>query len=311
MRCDGFASRNDGHSLTPYDYMEMNLKVLGMRCEPGEGGLSGSELRTWSVGEIGVLDSYIRGCTVTPACERRDAYPEEVLILKIFNCGSVTFEQVGRISHIDPGSVILVDPTHDFKETFSDGSRISTFKLPKRLLRNRGLPFSLNGVIEGDMARPEILMVRDILLKIISHSAHVSPAYAECVQQQILDLAGMILAGADAKAIDSGRHATLYRARGYIRRNFANPDLDSSMIGNALHLSVNYLNRLFREEGISLMRYVWQVRLENAAQELRTNSGRRVDQVAYACGFSSAAHFSRAFRARYGHAPSQLRACEA
>lgn len=282
-----------------------------MRCEPGAGGISGSEMRTWSVGEIGVLDSFIRGCSITPAFDRREAFPEEVLILKVFKCGTVAFEQTGQIRTINSGSVILVDPSQDFTEIFSNNSRISTFKLPKRLLRNRGLPHFINGVIEGDINRPELLMARDMLLSIVTHSANVPTIYGEHIQQHILDLAGMVLAGANANATNGGRHATLYRVRSYIRQNFADPDLNSNMIADALHLSVNYVNRLFRAEGTSMMRYVWQVRLEHAAQEIRSDPSRRVDQVAYACGFSSAAHFSRAFRARYGHAPTYLRSSEA
>jgi transcriptional regulator GlxA family with amidase domain len=48
------------------------------------------------------------------------------------------------------------------------------------------------------------------------------------------------------------------------------------------------------------------VRLEQAAQLLKATPWHRnlVQQVAYQCGFSSASHFSRSFKQRYGVAPA-------
>ncbi|MBF2937786.1 helix-turn-helix domain-containing protein, partial [Pseudomonas aeruginosa] len=50
-------------------------------------------------------------------------------------------------------------------------------------------------------------------------------------------------------------------------------------------------------------------RLERARQLLASPQGRRLDvaEVAYRHGFSSQAHFARAFKARYGMTPSEAR----
>jgi AraC-like DNA-binding protein len=73
------------------------------------------------------------------------------------------------------------------------------------------------------------------------------------------------------------------------------------------------------------MRYVWESRLALAADMLRRagrderegrgDRGRlQIGDIAYRCGFSTPAHFSRAFRERYGVAPREALAangCEA
>jgi len=55
------------------------------------------------------------------------------------------------------------------------------------------------------------------------------------------------------------------------------------------------------------MRYLNQCRLDLAKMLLRDNSGRRITDVAIACGFSSSQYFSTAFRRRFGRAPREFR----
>jgi AraC-like DNA-binding protein len=60
--------------------------------------------------------------------------------------------------------------------------------------------------------------------------------------------------------------------------------------------------------GTSPMRYAWSLRLEQAARLLGgpEKDDVRAKEVAYRCGFSDAAHFSRAFKARYGASPREF-----
>lgn len=53
------------------------------------------------------------------------------------------------------------------------------------------------------------------------------------------------------------------------------------------------------------MRYAWSLRLERAAHILASLPAGAIhaQEVAYRCGFASAAHFSRAFKDRYGMPP--------
>ena len=69
-------------------------------------------------------------------------------------------------------------------------------------------------------------------------------------------------------------------------------------------VSVRQLERLFRNHLSATMRESYmRIRLEKSEQLLRTTA-LSVTQVALACGFQSASHFSRSFRDRYGKPPS-------
>jgi AraC-like DNA-binding protein len=53
-----------------------------------------------------------------------------------------------------------------------------------------------------------------------------------------------------------------------------------------------------------------ELRLVRARRLLR-HSGQSILQIALACGFASASHFSKAYRARFGHTPRDERSARA
>jgi transcriptional regulator GlxA family with amidase domain len=78
-------------------------------------------------------------------------------------------------------------------------------------------------------------------------------------------------------------------------------------IARALGLSRRQLERLFeRDLGKTPARYFMELRLERA-RHLLQQTRMPVIEVAMACGFASAAHFSRSFRRRYGSSPKAVR----
>lgn len=89
----------------------------------------------------------------------------------------------------------------------------------------------------------------------------------------------------------------------------ANLDAEVSLhtLADLAHLSVDHFVRAFRNAtGKTPHRFVLDQRLGHAAEMLRVDSASIAD-VARACGFRGAAHFSVKFHARYGVTPSQYR----
>ncbi len=71
--------------------------------------------------------------------------------------------------------------------------------------------------------------------------------------------------------------------------------------------TVRQLERLFaREVGEGVAAHYLRLRLDRAAHLLRT-TGTPITQIGLACGFRASSHFSSAFRARFGVAPSKAR----
>ncbi len=83
--------------------------------------------------------------------------------------------------------------------------------------------------------------------------------------------------------------------------------LDAPETAQAIGISPRRLEQLFRENlGLTPAAYAVTLRLQ-AARRMITDTHHPLAEVALRCGFSSASALSRAFRAKFGRAPSSLR----
>jgi AraC-like DNA-binding protein len=67
---------------------------------------------------------------------------------------------------------------------------------------------------------------------------------------------------------------------------------------------------LFEEEGTTFTEFVLEERLGYARRLLASprSAGRKIIDIAFTCGFGDVSYFNRAFRARFGTTPSDVRA---
>lgn len=84
---------------------------------------------------------------------------------------------------------------------------------------------------------------------------------------------------------------------------------ETGAVARHVCLSVRHLNRLFAVDQSTVTQWIWDRRLERAHRLLADPvwRGRTVADVADHCGFSTPAHFTSAFKARYRLTPSQHR----
>jgi AraC-like DNA-binding protein len=102
----------------------------------------------------------------------------------------------------------------------------------------------------------------------------------------------------------------LARARAYVEHNLLEPSLNPARISEALGVSRSTLYRLFEPLG-GVTGYIWERRLHLArAALLDPKRARRISEIAFQCGFSSEAHFSRSFRKAFNMRPSDLRSLQ-
>lgn len=98
----------------------------------------------------------------------------------------------------------------------------------------------------------------------------------------------------------------LAEALALMQANLAEP-LPTDDVARLVGLSRRQLERLFKQHLDSLpSRHYLELRLQRSRELLR-GSGQSVLQVALACGFSSGAHFSNAYKAAFGRTPREER----
>ena len=102
------------------------------------------------------------------------------------------------------------------------------------------------------------------------------------------------------------KHDVVDVALQYIHANYARyltlDDLAHAALASRTHISHRFKEKL----GISPMRYLQQVRLENAKRFLST-SDMPVGEIAAQTGFTDALYFSRIFKETTGHTPTDFR----
>jgi AraC family transcriptional regulator, positive regulator of tynA and feaB len=93
-----------------------------------------------------------------------------------------------------------------------------------------------------------------------------------------------------------------------IRERFADPLLCPSSVAANVGVSVRYLQKLFTARGMTCSDFIQSLRLDHASRLIARRAALQNDQplgdIARASGFLDYAHFSRKFRARFGHPPS-------
>jgi transcriptional regulator GlxA family with amidase domain len=103
-----------------------------------------------------------------------------------------------------------------------------------------------------------------------------------------------------------GYHASITQAAALMETNIEEP-LSLAELGRMSGVSQRQLQRLFhRTLGVTPAQYYATLRLRRA-RELLQQTAMPIMSVAIACGFRSPTHFSKAYRAVFGHAPSHER----
>jgi AraC-like DNA-binding protein len=103
--------------------------------------------------------------------------------------------------------------------------------------------------------------------------------------------------------------AIFERACSLVQQHLHDPGLGPDRLADELHVSRRTLFNAFAVAGETPQAYLLRRRLERCRDQLASSAAARtsITQVAFDAGFVDLAHFSRAFRRRFGVTPSQAR----
>jgi AraC-like DNA-binding protein len=109
--------------------------------------------------------------------------------------------------------------------------------------------------------------------------------------------------------ISSTQRGHLERCKAYIEKNLVKERLSPSLIAQDLMISERYVFSIFANAGLTVSGYIMSLRLDKAAQMLRSQRFEKqtIATIAFDSGFKSAAHFSRAFKSRFNESPTTYR----
>ncbi|MFD2419902.1 AraC-like ligand-binding domain-containing protein [Amycolatopsis pigmentata] len=271
------------------------------------------------IGEFGPVQATVLTTTphIVQRTERliRQTDPEVFKVGCLIRGGGI-MEQDGRQAGLCAGDLVLFDTSRPFRGWHSPGgsaSRLLLLQFPRSLLP---LP-------AGDVRRLSGIPIRGgkglgalasrFLLELARRMDEFDPAEAARLPMLTLDvLTAALASGLDAESSvppHTARRALMARIHAFIRDNLGDPDLSPATIAAAHHISPRYLHKLFQAEERTVAGWIRERRLAGCRRDLADPrlATQPINVIAARWGFSSASHFSHAFRGAYGFSPRQFR----
>ncbi|WP_082845600.1 helix-turn-helix domain-containing protein [Paraburkholderia caribensis] len=234
---------------------------------------------------------------------------QKCLLVVLVSSGSIQLEQNGKRASFAADDLFVLDVSRSLNVEIARRTILTAIALPKAELRKRGFRSDLDTWAKPDRYSARTQLIRCILEAIADHVGMLGEDVRVRMLRQLLDIMDLVIGEDECESTLRALESTHFRVKRYIGQHLGDDRLCASMIANGLNLPVHYLNRLFRSENTSLMRYVWSERLELSHRMLSSTEHHslRIGEIAWRCGFTSSAHFSRLFRQRFGVSPSTLR----
>lgn len=235
---------------------------------------------------------------------------DEQLVVTLLARGVATVEQDAREASLQPGEIVFCDMARPIRMDFPHPFQTKSLILPRRLLGLREADLQR---ITATPIRPDTTMgslLSPFLTRLVDTAATCPSDTGGVLASNVIDLLTMLAEERlRQEAGDTPSATRLLEIQTFIDRHLADPDLTPEAIARANHISVRYLHKLFQTDDITVSQWIQRRRLEECRRELARweAASRTIATVARKWGFTSASHFSRAFRAVYGMSPAEWR----
>jgi acetamidase/formamidase/AraC-like DNA-binding protein len=225
--------------------------------------------------------------------------------------GTVLKASGSRQQSVPAGRIILLPRQGDWQVAFHRSIRATVLSVTVESFGGRRirLPETRDAVIVPSGGLADVL--RGTLDAASEALETLSPEAWNTIR---LSLAEMLLTLAHQKlrsaTVGIGTQpALLHRIYEAIERKLGDPDITPARVAQIEGISERYLQKLFEGTGDNFTHYLRERRLQRCWAELANpaEAHRSVSDIAFGCGFSDAAHFSRSFRDRFGMSPRTFR----
>lgn len=231
-----------------------------------------------------------------------------VVIFKL--AGTAMRSQDDRSSVQRPGEFVVIDHRPAAHESSTD-SQSMFLELPRE---------RLEGVLGSARLYTSLTMGADVVSteltvkffhELVRLRDQLDPDSATRMASVGVDL--IVASIAERMALDLpqplGGNVLVQRAKAHVEANLGDPSLDPPQLAAAVGVSPRRLQQLFHERGQDVSDWIWQRRLEVAADRLTDPAftNLTIATLAAGCGFTSRVSFTRRFKSRFGLTPSDFR----
>lgn len=267
---------------------------------------SGS-IRHRRIGRIGIADVRASAQRAQRTRAKIAGAPSDDLIVVVHMDGRCTVGQTENAA-LRPGDGAIVSAEKMYFFDFPEPFRQLVLKVPRALLR-RTRTDDVDRAFR--LAFGPANLLRHLALVTLDEPDALSGAEEVGTERAFAELlTSAIVPSAREGSLRDASSVRYASALAFIRRNYANPDLNPAAVAAHVGLSLRSVARLFARNETSIERSIWSYRLAGARDDLADPrlSSRSITDIAFSWGFNDAAHFSRSFVSAYGMSPKQFRA---
>lgn len=236
---------------------------------------------------------------------------KDCFLLSLQTEGTGILEQDGRIANLQPGDFVLYDTARPYDLRFDGPSNHIVLRLPRRVVSGRLADperFTASRV-DGNSAIGRLTST--IIRQMYDSMDELPETSINRLHATMVDLTATALVEQAGANIQGSEWQVMLRRRvlNYIDANLSDPRLSCATVAAANGISERYLRKVF-EESVSLSEWIWTRRLDQAKRDLSDPllAHLGITAIGYDVGFKDSAHFSRAFKTKFGVTPSQYRA---
>ena len=225
--------------------------------------------------------------------------------------GTAGVEQNGRQAWVEPGEWCIYDTTDCYQVANPVRVEHLIVMVPRKPLVERGLPLERLMAQRlgagGGISRLALQAMRGAWQELPSIAPTAARGVGDSIMQ-LVQLSLLELAGCDSAPTQ--REALRERIKALVARRLGDPRLSVDAIAVELNCSRRQLYNAFSDEPDGVAGYVLAQRLEACRHDFeeRRLDATSITEIALRRGFNHPAHFSRAFKARFGVTPSEWRA---
>ncbi|MEZ5772297.1 AraC-like DNA-binding protein [Defluviimonas denitrificans] len=270
------------------------------------------ELTCWDLGTVSLSRLTSDAALYRRLPRHLAAQRAEEFLVTVPAKAELRFSQCGKDIRANPGAFFIERSHEPYDFSHAECADLWVLKLSSDMLAGRVRAPDRFCSLEFDATNGANGLFVDMLHLIPHRYDMMSEETRLTVGRQLVDLLALALQ-ADERVLTSGlstvRAAHLARIEAFLNRHIDDPDLGPDSVAAGCGISVRYLHELLRETNTTLGQWIRDRRLQAAHEDLSDPANTRsIGEIAYARGFADQAQFSRAFRARFGLTPKDLRA---
>ena len=271
-----------------------------------------ASLAVESLGPLTLVKTYTSAASIEHTDQHLQRTRERRAFLLMPIVGRVSSSHYGNDVDLEEGDFALSDSFAPGRVAFAEANRSLGVSIPyDALTLHIPDPEAIFGLrVAGSFGFAQL--VSSMLRALWTQAERGLPSqFGPGVAKNLLELLATAYAIDHKSAITESSVQCARRAqvKRFIERRLRDAELNANAVADGLGLSPRYIRRLFTNEGESVSDYILRRRLDECARQLTSSlwQGRSITDTAFEWGFSSMAHFARAFKDRFAVTPSDYR----